>query len=167
MQSFLTKAENISCQGEEIQMNLKNFLDSLSQEKFLVYFLTAWAGVFFFGALSNLAYRVVHLSTAYSGLSLFASLFGLGAGIILALLAFKLLIPNFMAGVKREPLVPYFLLLWAGSFFFGGIADIAYDAQYGFSDASDWISVLGTLSSLAAGAVLALVAWKLLQSKSQ
>jgi hypothetical protein len=148
-------------------MNLKNFLDGLSQEKFLVYFLLAWAGVFFFWSISSLAYRITNLTSAYSGLVLFTRLFDLGAGIILALLAFKLLIPNFMAGLKREMLVPYFLLLWAGSFFFGGITDIAYDAQYGIVNASDGIGILGTLSSLAAGAVLALVAWKLLTNKDQ
>jgi hypothetical protein len=148
-------------------MNLKNFLDGLSQEKFLVYFLLAWAGVFFFWAISGLAYRITNLTSAYSGLVLFTKLFDLGAGIILALLAFKLLIPTFMAGLKREMLVPYFLLLCAGSFFFGGISDIAYDAQYGIVKASDGIGILGILSSLAAGAVLALVGWKLLTNKDQ
>jgi hypothetical protein len=146
-------------------MNLKNFLDALSQEKFLVYFMLAWAGTFFFWSIASLAYRITNLTSAYSGLVLFTRLFDLGAGIILALLAFKLLSPNFMASLKRETLVPYFLLLWAGSFFFGGITDIAYDAQYGIVNASDGIGILGTLSSLAAGAVLALFAWKLLQSK--
>ena len=148
-------------------MNLKNFLDELSKEKFLVYFILAWAGVFFFWAISSLAYRVTNLTSAYSGLILFTDLFDLGAGIILALLAFKLLIPNLMAGLKREALVSYFLLLWAGSFFFGGIADIAYDAQYGITSASDGIGILGILSELAAGAVLALVGWKLLTNKDQ
>jgi hypothetical protein len=148
-------------------MNLKNFLDGLSKEKFLVYFILAWAGVFFFWSISDVAYRITRLTSAWSGLVLFTDLFELGAGIILALLAFKLLIPNFMAGLKREPLVPYFLLLWAGKFFFGGIADIAYDAQHGIVDASDGIGILGTLSALAAGAVLALVAWKLLTNKDQ
>jgi hypothetical protein len=148
-------------------MNLKNFLDELSKEKFLVYFILAWAGVFFFGSISSMAYRITHLTSAYSGLILFTDLFELGAGIILALLAFKLLIPNLMAGLKREMLVPYFLLLWAGYFFFGGIADIAGDVQYGIVDASDGIGILGILCKLAAGAVLALVGWKLLTSKDQ
>jgi|WetSurMetagenome_2_1015567.scaffolds.fasta_scaffold115787_1 hypothetical protein len=146
-------------------MNLENFLDKLSKEKYLVYFILAWAGEMFFWAISSLAYRVTALTSAYSGLILFTRLFDLGAGIVLALLAFKLLIPTFMASIKREPLVTYFLLLWAGSFFFGAIADIAYDAQYGIVDISDGIGILGTLASLAAGTVLALFAWKLLQSK--
>ena len=146
-------------------MNLKNFLDGISQEKFLVYFMLAWAGVFFFWSISGLVFRITNLTTAYSGLVLFTKLFDLGAGIMLALLAIKLLIPNFMPSLRRENLVPYFLLLWAGSFFFGGITDIAYDAQYGVVSASNAIGILGTLGSLAAGAVLALVGWKLLQSK--
>ena len=147
-------------------MNLKSFLDGLSQEKFLVYFMFAWAAMFFFWSISSIAYRVTNLTSAYSGLILFTKLFDLGAGIILALLALKLLMPSFMTDLKREMLVPYFLLLWAGSFFFGGIADFAYDAQYGIVNAADGIGILGTLGSLAAGAVLALVAWKLIQSKS-
>ncbi len=147
-------------------MNLKNFLDGLSQEKYLVYFILAWAAVLFFWSISSIAYRVTNLTSAYDGLALFTRLFDLGAGIMLALLALKLLMPGFMAGLKREMLLTYFLLLWAGSFFFDGIADIAYVAQYGIVDVADGISILGTLGSLAAGALLALVAWKLLQSKS-
>jgi hypothetical protein len=146
-------------------MNLKNFLDGLSQEKYLVYFMLAWAGVFFFWSISSIAYRVTNLTSAYAGLALFTRLFDLGAGIMLGLLALKLLMPSFMAGLKREMLLTYFLLLWAGSFFFDGIADIAYDAQYGIVNVADGIGILGTLGSLAAGAFLALVAWKLLQSK--
>jgi hypothetical protein len=147
-------------------MNLKNFLDGLSQEKYLVYFMLAWAAVFFFWSISSITYRVTNLTSAYAGVALFTRLFDLGAGIMLALLALKLLMPNFMAGFKREMLLTYFLLLWAGSFFFDGIADIAYDAQYGIVNVADGIGILGTLGSLAAGALLALVAWKLLQSKS-
>jgi hypothetical protein len=148
-------------------MNLKNFLDGLAQEKYLVYFLLSWAGVLFFWSISSIAYRVTNLTTAYGGLVLFSRLFDLGAGIVLALLAVKLLSAGFMPSLKRESLVSYFLLLWAGSFFFGGIADIAYNAQYGIVDASDAIGILGIISSLIAGAVLALFGWKLLQSKSQ
>jgi hypothetical protein len=147
-------------------MNLRNFLDEISKEKIFVYFILAWAGAFFFNSISSIAYRVTNLTSAYGGLVLFTRLFDLGAGIMLALLAIKLLMPGFMAGLKRENLVSYFLLLWAGSFFFGGITDIAYYAQYGIVNTSDGIGILGTLCSLAAGAVLALVAWKLLQSKS-
>jgi len=146
-------------------MDLKNFLFGLSKEKNLVYFLLAWAGTLFFWAISSLVYRVTNLTSAYSGVVLFSDLFNLGAGIVLALLAFKLLSVTFMPGLKSESLVSYFLLLWAGSFFFGAIADFVYDAQYGIGSASDAISILGTLSSLAAGAILALVGWKLLNSK--
>jgi hypothetical protein len=142
-------------------------LDGLAQEKYLVYFLLAWAGVFFFWAISGIAYRVTNLTSALSGLDLLTELFNLAAGAILGLLAIKLLSTSFMPSLKRESLLSYFLLLWAGSFFFGGIADIAYDAQYGIAKASDAIGILGTISSLIAGVVLALFAWKLLQSKSQ
>lgn len=145
-------------------MDIKGFLDGVSKEKYLVYFLLGWAGVFFFWAITGMYYRATSLGSAYDGVLIFSKLFDLGAGIILALLALKMLIPNFMAGIRREMLVPYFLLLWAGGFFFDAIADFAWYGQYGFTGAIDFVDILGTLSSLAAGAVLALFAWKLLQS---
>jgi hypothetical protein len=145
-------------------MNLKSFLDGLSKEKYLVYFMLGWAGVFFFWAITSMYYRATNFDDAYDGIMILAKLFDLGAGITLALISLKLLIPNFLNGVKREPLVPYFLLLWAGGFFFGAIADFAWYAQYGFGGAIDVPDILGSLSALAAGVALALFAWKLLQS---
>ena len=85
---------------------------------------------------------------------------------MLALLAVKLMNNN-LATVKKEMIVTYFLLLWAGYFFFGGIADIAYSAQYGVTTASDYIGIPGILCELGAGAVLALFGWKLFQSKTE
>ena len=146
---------------------VKNFLEKLANEKWLVYFMLLWAGVFFFWSLSSIAYRVTHLTTAYSGIVLFYDILELGAGIMLALLAIKLMNNNFLTALKKETLVTYFLLLWAGYFFFGGITDIAYSAQYGVSTASDYIGILGTLCELGAGALLALFGWKLFQSKNE
>ena len=148
-------------------MNLKGFIEGLAKEKYLVYFLLAWAGVLFFWALSNIVGEATNLKYAYNGIYLFSDLFELGQGAILALLSVKLLSANFMANLKKEVLVAYFLLLWAGSFFFGAIGDIAYDAQWGIKNASDGIGILGTISSFIAGVVLALVGWKLLQAKDQ
>jgi hypothetical protein len=146
---------------------IKNFLEKLANEKWLVYFLLLWAGVFFFWSLSGVVYRVANLTNAYSGVMLFYDLIELGAGVMLALLGFKLLNNSFLASMKKEMLLTYFLLLWAGYFFFGGIADIAYDAQYGVTSASDFVGILGILCELGAGAVLALFAWKLYQAKSE
>jgi len=147
-------------------MNLKGFLDGIAQEKYLVYFLLGWAGVFFFWAITSMYYRATYFEGAYDGIMIFAKLFDLGAGLTLAFVALKMLMPNFLAGIKREALACYFLLLWAGSLFFSAIADFAWYAQNGFGAAIDVVDILGTLSSLAAGAALALVGWKLLQSSS-
>jgi hypothetical protein len=152
-------------------MNLNNFLDALSKEKYLVYFLLAWAGVLFFGTIDNYLYAIDsyivkgYAASPYTYALNFARLFDLGAGIMLALLALKMLIPNFMPTLKRELALLYFLLIWAGGFFFGGIADIVY---YGSNTMSgfDIAGILSMLAKFAAGAVLALFAWKLLQDKS-
>ncbi len=144
-----------------MQLNLNGFLDGLSKEKYLVYFLLAWAGVLFFWGISGVYFNVTDLRNAYDGIMILTDLLEIGAGAVLAVIAAKLLMPSFMPTMKREPLVIYFLLLWAGSFFFNGIANIAWFAQYGVD-----IDILGALCALAAGAVLALFAWKLLQSPS-
>jgi hypothetical protein len=148
-------------------MNIKGFLDGLSQEKYLVYFLLAWAGTFFFWSISSILSEINYISVGYdqniasSIVYLLAKLCGLGAGIVLAIVSLKLLIPNFMTGLKRELMVVYFLLLWAGSLFLGAISDILWDITHSFG-----IGSVGDLCALGAGAVLALIAWKLLQSKS-
>jgi hypothetical protein len=152
-------------------MNLNNFLDGLAKEKFLVIFMLTWAGVFFFGTidsyLSAINTYIVkgYEATPYTYALNFARLFDLGAGIILALLSLKMLIPNFMPKLKRELALLYFLLIWAGGFFFGGIADIVY---YGTTTISgyDIAGIFAMIVKFAAGAVLALFTWKLLQDKS-
>jgi hypothetical protein len=150
-------------------MNLNNFLDGLSKEKYLVIFMLAWAGVLFFGTIDNYIYAISSISngyaTAYTYAHMFAMLFDLGAGIMLAILSLKMLIPNFMVTLKREAVLTYFLLIWAGGFFFAGIADVVYYATNNITG-SDIAGIFAMLIRLAAGAVLALFAWKLLQSKT-
>ena len=139
-------------------MNLKNFLDGLSKEKYLVYFLLAWAGTLFFSGISGIYWNARYFEDAYDAARIFTSLFNLGAGVMLGLLSAKLLNINLIPTLKKEALLTYFLLLWAGGFFFDGIANFVYFGLHGLD-----IDVLGALASLAAGAVLALFAWKLLQ----
>ncbi len=152
-------------------MNLNNFLDGLSKEKYLVYFVLAWAGMLVFWAIDTFVGTIINITsgyttaTAYTGVHLFSELFNLGAGLMLGILALKMLIPNFMPTLKREQTLIYFLLLWAGGFFFYGIADFVWYGMNGIS-ARDFFDVLHGLSSFAGGAVLALFAWKLLQSKT-
>jgi len=150
-------------------MNLKGFLDGLAQQKYLVYFMLAWAGTFFFWAIDGFIGTIMSITNGYSSASsyvyLIASPLDLLTGLMLALLAVKLLMPSFMPTIKREAALIYFLLLWALGFFFNVISDIAYYASYGFGG-SDIIGVFGTLCSLAAGGVLGLFAWNLLKSKT-
>jgi hypothetical protein len=140
-------------------MNLNGFLDGLSKEKYLVYFLLAWAGVFFFWGISGIYWRAVYFSDAYDAIMIVSRLTDIGAGIMLGLLSARMLNFNLVPSLKREALVTYFLLLWSGGFFLDAVADFAYYALYGLD-----IDILGTLCSLAAGIVLALFAWNQLQS---
>jgi hypothetical protein len=151
-------------------MNLKGFLDGLAQQKYLVYFMLAWAGTFFFWAISGTINEINYINNGYdtnigymasSVVYILSKLLDLGAGIVLAIVSLKLLIPNFIAGLKRELMVVYFLLLWAGAMFFDSLSSIIWDTQAGVG-----IGFLGTLCELAAGGVLALFAWNLLKSKT-
>jgi len=56
------------------------------------------------------------------------------------------------------------LLLWASSFFLWAIYDIV---NFGPMSAEAAFRLLGALCDLAAGAVLALFSWKLLNTKDQ
>jgi hypothetical protein len=142
-------------------MNLKGFLDGLSKEKYLVYFLLAWAGSLFFWGISGIYWNARYFADAYDGARIFTSIFDIGAGVMLGLLSAKLLNINLIPTLKKEALLTYFLLLWAGGFFFNGITNFVYFGLHGLD-----IDILGALASLAAGAVLALFALKLLQSSS-
>ena len=150
-------------------MNIKGFLDGLAQQKYLVYFMLAWAGTFFFWAIDGFIGNIWSITNGYATASTYVNLISrpidLLTGLMLALLAVKLLMPSFMPTIKREAALIYFLLLWALGFFFNVISDIAYYASYGFV-ASDIIGIFGTLCSLAAAGVLGLFAWNLLQSKT-
>jgi hypothetical protein len=148
-------------------MNLKGFLDGLSQEKYLVYFVLLWAGTFFCWGISRTISEVSYINGGYdpnvasSIVYILANLLSIGAGIALAIVSLKLLNINVLTGLKRELMTIYFLLLWAGSMVFYAFSDIIWDATQGVG-----YGIIGILFELAAGGVLALFAWKLLQDKS-
>lgn len=143
-------------------ISAKDIVELLGKEKFVVYFVLLWAGSFFFWNLSSLAYGIFHLGSALSGLALISNLLELLAGVVLGILGFKLLGMNFLATLTKEKLLVFFLLFWAGSFFFWGIYDIV---DFGPLSVEAGFRVLGALCDLAAGAVLALFAWKLMSHK--
>ena len=81
-------------------------------------------------------------------------LFDLVAGIFLILFGIQLLSPNFLGALKIEKTLIFFLLLWAGQFFFWGLYDLLYY--------SGIVLVLAALVHFIAGIILAVAAFKLL-----
>jgi hypothetical protein len=147
-------------------MDINGFLDGISKEKYLVYFLLAWAGEFFFYGISGIYYRATGFAGVYDAVGIISRLLDIGAGVMLALLSARMLKVNLVPTLKNQALVAYFLLLWAGGFFFGAILDFAWYAQYGFGGGADFVDILGTLSSLAASGVLLMFALKLRESST-
>jgi hypothetical protein len=144
---------------------MTNLVEMLEKQKWLVYFLLFWAGVFFFWALQRMAANGFDATEAEDFFYLIANLFDLAAGIMLGLFSLKLLKINFIGAISRERLLVFFLLLWAGSFFFWGIGDIIYYGPYAGRYLEDALGVIGGLLELGAGAVLGLFGLKLFGSK--
>jgi hypothetical protein len=63
---------------------------------------------------------------------------------------------------KNERLLIYFLMLWASSFFFGGLYQIVSFGPSISRFIQDMIAFLSALAALFAGVVLGLFSWKLL-----
>jgi hypothetical protein len=144
-------------------MSAKNIIDLLEKEKFVIYFVLLWGGSFFFWNIASEIYYISNMNSALNGFAFVINLFELIAGIMLALLGFKLLGMKFLPMLTKEKLLVYFVLLWAASFFLWAIYDIA---NFGAS-AEGVIRLLGALCDLGAGAVLALFGWKLFSAKDQ
>ena len=73
---------------------------------------------------------------------------------------------NFIEKLAKWKLVAYFLLLWAGVFFFNAIGNLVFDAQYPhWYGSAVSLYILSDLASLGAAAMLAFIAWKILQEK--
>ncbi len=143
----------------------KDIVEILTKEKLLVYFLLLWAATFFFWAIHGLWVNAVHVEGAADVLAIIANLMDLLAGVVLALLAVKLLKSGFLGTLSKEKLVVYFLLLWAGSFFFWALSDFAYYGPYALRYGEDAMALVAAIFELAAGAVLALLGWRLLTNK--
>ena len=143
----------------------KDIVDILAKEKLLVYFLLLWAGTFFFWAIHGLWIYGLNVEGAADVLAIIANLMDLLVGVVLALLALKLLKSGFLGTLLKEKLLVYFLLLWAGSFFFWALSDIAYYGPYASRYGEDAMAVIAALFELAVGAVLALLGWRLMATK--
>jgi hypothetical protein len=142
----------------------KNIIELIEKEKLLVYFTLLWAGSFFFWNIGSEVYYATHFYSALNWFAVFNNLIELFVGVMLGILGFKMLCMKFLPTLTKEKLLVYFLLLWAGSFFFWAIYDIV---DFGPMSAQAVFSLLDTVCDLVAGAVLALFGWKLLTNKEQ
>ena len=137
--------------------SLKTIIDELAKQRLLIYFVILWGASMFLYAICNLGSGGLGVEDVYDVLWILANLFDLAAGIFLMLFAVKLLSPNFLAGLQTEKTLVYFLLLWAGQFFFWGLSDLLYYEGI--------VCILAALVYFIAGIVLALSAWKFLTEK--
>jgi hypothetical protein len=142
-------------------ISANNIVELLEKEKLAVYFVLLWAGSFFFWNVSSEIWYISNMNSALRGFGFFNNLIELFAGVVLALLGFKLLGMKFLPTLTKEKLLVYFLLLWAASFFLWAIYDFA---TFGPFSADAVVGLLGTLCDLGAGAVLALFGLKLLST---
>ena len=145
-------------------ISAKNIVELLEKEKLVIYFVLLWAGSFFFWNISSEIYYIFNMNSALDGFAFFVNLIELAAGIMLALLGFKMLGVKILPTLTKEKLLIFFLLLWAASFFFWAIYDFA---TFGPFSAESILRLLGALCDLGAGAVLALFAWKLFSANEE
>ncbi len=145
---------------------VKNFVDKLENEKWLVYFVLFWAGVLLFWGLYYIYGNITHFDVQYTA-QLLAGLFQVVAGLVLGLLGLRLMKINVLSNIPKETLVALFLLLWAGSFFFWGIDDLRGSIKWVGEYPEEVLGIIAGLFELAAGAVLALFGFKLLQIKAE
>jgi len=141
-----------------------NIIELLQKEKIVIYFVLLWAGSFFFWNLSSVVYYAFNMNSPLSGLAIIGNLLELLAGVMLAMLGFKLLDIKFLSALTKEKLLVFFLLFWAGSFIIWGLYDLI---DFGPLSAEGVLRLLGALCDLGAGAVLALFGLKLFSAQEQ
>jgi hypothetical protein len=145
---------------------IKNFIDELAKHKMLVYFVMLWGLWLFLWTV----YGFIEwgFDTDLLGiLDLFFHLSELFAGLLLVIIGIKLMNTTFLEGIKNEQLLVYFLLLWAGSFFFGGLYTIIDYGPVMFDYGEYLIAFLSGLAGLFAGVTLGLFSWKMLNEPEQ
>lgn len=140
----------------------KTFTDELAKQKWLVYFVTLWGAMLFLWTVYGIIEYGFELTDALGVVDLLFHLSELFAGALLVIFGIKLMKPNILKALKNERLLVYFLILWAASFFFMGVYDIADFGPWIFQYAQDAIAFLSGLAALFAGVVLGLFSWKLL-----
>ena len=145
---------------------IKKFIDELAKHKMLVYFVTFWGAWLFLWTV----YGFIEwgFNTDLLGiLDLFFHLSELFAGLLLMILGIKLWSNNFLEEIKNDQLMIYFLLLWAASFFFGGLYVVIDHGPHIIEYGESFIAFLAGLAVLFAGITLGLFSWKMLNEPSQ
>jgi hypothetical protein len=136
--------------------SLKTVIDWLAQHQFLIYFVILWGASMFLYAIANFVEWGFDVEGFYDVLWILANLFDLASGALLMLFGIKLMNKEFLEGITTEKTLVYFLLLWAGQFFFWGLSDLT---------CFEIVWFLAGLAYLFAGIILALFAWRLLNEK--
>jgi len=140
---------------------IKKVIDELAKHKLLIYFVIIWGGSMIFWSLYELNYYVGEMEI----LPILHYLLELGAGLFLAIFGLNLMNIKILGAMDKEKILVYFLMLWAGSFFFTGIHEILYNGQWMFEYFDHMLAFLGAVADFFAGAVLGLFAWNLLNEK--
>lgn len=141
---------------------LKMFIDEITKHKLLVYFVILWGAMLFLWGLYGIIEYGFELTDALGFLNLLFHVSELFAGALLVMVGVKLMNTNFLEATKNEKMIVYFLLLWAASFFFGGLYNIIDHGPWIFEYGNCIIAVLSGLARLFAGVTLGLFSWKLL-----
>ncbi len=145
---------------------VKNFIDELAKHKMLVYFVTLWGAWLFLWTVYGFIEWGFH-TDLLGIIDLFFHLSELFAGLLLAILGIKLLKSSFLEGIRNDQLLIYFLLLWAASFFFGGLYVTIDHGAYIIEYWEDVVALLAGLAQLFAGVTLGLFSWKMLNESKQ
>ncbi len=141
---------------------VKDFVDGLAKHKLLVYFVTLWGAMLLLTTVYGIVEWGFVITDASGVVDLLFHLSELFAGVVLVIFGVKLLSANFLKAIKNERLLVYFLILWAASFFFGGLWDFVYYGPEVMAYPEVTIALLGGLAALFAGVVLGLFSWKML-----
>jgi len=145
---------------------VKNFIDELAKHKMLVYFVTFWGAWLFLWTL----YGFIEWGFNTDLLGIIDLLFHLSelfAGLLLVILGIRLMNIKFLDAIKNDQMLIYFLLLWAATFFFGGLYVVIDHGPYIIEYGECLIAFLAGLASLFAGITLGMFSWKMLNEPKQ
>ena len=137
--------------------SLKNIIDELAKHNLLVYFVIIWGASMFLYSIARLGTYGLSVEEVTDVTWILVNIFDLGAGVFLMIFGIKLIRTDLLKELQIEKTLIYFLILWAGSFFFWGL-----DGLLSFSGI---VFILGALCRFFAGIILAMFGWNLLNEK--